>query len=73
MENNLKEYIGDHLKEWNTLESDLWLKLVALRKVERENTETFIKFSKWFDQFFLSNNRYPTLREVLREFTGDIK
>lgn len=72
MDENLEIYINDHLKEWNNIQKKLWLKLVELNLVEKNDTHIFIKFSAWFDVFFANNNYCPTIKDVLKEFIGEI-
>lgn len=72
MDENLEIYIDDHLTEWNNIQRNLWLELVEMGVVNRNDTHIFIKFSAWFDTFFTTNNYYPTIKNVLKEFIGEI-
>jgi hypothetical protein len=67
----LEEFIYEHLEEWNNTQKDLWIKLSSLKKVDKNDTFKFIKFSSWFDYFFLKHNCFPTLEEAIKYFIID--
>jgi hypothetical protein len=69
MEENLKEYVNIHIKEWNQTQKDLWLKLVDIGIVEKNDTIVFMKFSNWFNVFFLEHNYYPSVEETVNYAT----
>lgn len=71
MDEYLINYIKEHLKEWNEVQKNIWIKLVEEGKVEKNDTTKILEFSQWFDDFFLEYKRYPTLEEVKKYFLGE--
>jgi len=64
--------ISDEIKEaclddWNHWHADLWMKLVCLRKVEKNDCEAFIRFSCFFRKFFDEHGRPPYISEATKE------
>jgi len=66
--NTSEEIKEEHLKEWNDWQANLWLKLVSLRKVERNDYEAFIEFSRLFRSYYDRNGNPPSLQDILEEF-----
>jgi len=55
------------LKKWNEEEENIWLALVKDGTVEREDTNKFLKFGKYFSDYFEKFGKTATLEQV-KEF-----
>lgn len=61
----------DNLMEWNAMHADIWMKLVCLQLVERNDCDAFIRMSAYIRQFCEENDREPTIKEVV--FSMDLR
>lgn len=57
------------LKKWNEEEERIWLALVKDGCVEREDTDKFLIFGKYFSDYFEEFGETPILPQV-KEFMG---
>ena len=55
------------LKKWNEEEENIWLALAKDGVVEREDTNKFLKFGKYFSDYFDEFGKTPTLEQA-KEF-----
>jgi deoxyadenosine/deoxycytidine kinase len=60
-----------NLMEWNMMHADIWIKLVCLKLVKRNDCDAFMRLSNYIRQFCQDNDREPTLKEVI--FSMDLR
>ena len=57
------------LKDWNNQQIVLWKQLVEEKLVKRNDTETFIKFSRYFAECLATYKKAPEINEI-KSFLG---
>ena len=54
-----------NINKWNTIQKNLWKKLVDSKKVEKNDVDIFLKFAKFFYSFVEKNGETPTIKQIL--------
>lgn len=60
---------GD-LKKWNLAQKKMWLDLVMLKYVSKNDVDAFFKFAKYFAEYFEKFGKQPSRENVEKEICG---
>jgi len=61
----IEKPIDISLVQWNTIQEDIWLKLVRNHLVKRNDIDIFLVFSRFFSDYYIKYHRIATYDEVL--------
>jgi len=62
----LNEYSDDiPLLKWNIIQKNIWLDLCKEYGFDRNDVDTFTKFSVFFDMYYKSNRRFPDIEDAI--------
>jgi len=67
----LKQVLNEYdssvpLQKWMSLQTDLWKKMVEKGEVEKNDTDKFMKFGRFFDKYYKQTHHFPGLKDVER-------
>ena len=51
---------------WNDAQKNLWNNLVSINIVDKNDINLFIKFAKFFDNFYMAKHKFPNIKDVMK-------